>query len=170
MLQVLVSSPWALGSVVYRFHFFLAFTSEPWIVYVPRSTLGSYCVRGKAGRRTCKPWVGLTDSTVQAAQHAYTPTPTHHLPPARREDVLVALVPLPVHHLAWVRLLGWFRMQGRVSDGSERAPHLHITPRHCNAPTSSFSMRVSMVMRTSSCTSKWKSGPDFPRALVTIRS
>jgi hypothetical protein len=45
--------------------------------------------------------------------------------------------------------------------------HLFIRSRTL---TSSFSMRVSMVMRTSSCTSKWKSGPDLPRALVTIRS
>ena len=33
---------------------------------------------------------------------------------------------------------------------------------------SSFSTRASLTVRTSSCTSKWKSGPDFPRALVSI--
>ena len=64
----------------------------------------------------------------------------------------------------------------RVSTGSVDSPRYRITRtdlagRLLTERTPAFGGATTMsVSRTSSCTSKWKSGPLLPRALVTMRS
>lgn len=88
--------------------YFFAFTSSPWIVYLSRLTLGSYCAHtGAAVQDRHARMDHMSRQASENARHRKSTGATawtYHFPSTRGENVLVLLVPMALDDFARMRL------------------------------------------------------------------
>ena len=121
-------------------------------------------------------WQGEEDAQVNGENNCPSEKGGPYLPSRCWKHVLVPLIPTSIHNLPWMGLQNTqtTRRDLVVSAPSDKGGKEYEDGREVmrdtqGGHTSSFSTRVSTVILMSSCTSKWNRGPDFPRALFTIK-